>query len=270
VAPFVDFEDRIAVVTGGASGIGRELLLQLAQEGTHVSACDIDREALEESARRARSANPEVRVATHMCDVSDKAEVARFADEVAQAHASDAIHLLFNNAGIVGGSSFVTGSREEWERTFAVSWFGVYYCTRSFLPMLLAADRGVVVNTSSVNGVWASLGPGTAHTAYSSAKSAVNGFTESLIGDFHRNAPHLSAVLVIPGHVRTGMSSPPRSWGRSVRSLGVDYRPVTAKTAAAKMIQAIRNGEWRVVIGDDAEAIDAFVRRDPWSAYDQS
>ncbi len=269
MAAFVDFEGKIAVVTGGASGIGRELLLQLAQAGTHVATCDVDREALEESARRARSGNPEVRVTTHTCDVSDQVAVDRFADEVAEAHSCDAIHLLFNNAGIVGGGSFVTSKREEWDRTFAVSWFGVYYCTRAFLPMLLVADQGVVINVSSVNGVWASLGPGTAHTAYSSAKSAVNGFTESLLGDFHKNAPHLSAILVMPGHVRTGMSSPPRSWRRSVVSLGADYRPVTAMTAATEMIRAVRNGDWRVLIGEDAKAIDAHVRKDPWSAYDQ-
>jgi len=196
VAAFVDFEGKIAVVTGGASGIGRELLLQLAQAGTHVATCDVDREALEESAHRARARarTPEVRITTHTCDVADKQAVERFADEVAAVHSCDAIHLLFNNAGVVGGGSFVAGSSEEWERTFAVSWFGVYNCTRAFLPMLLVADQGVLINTSSVNGVWASLGPGTTHSAYSSAKFAVNGFTESLLGD----APPLRD----PGHAR--------------------------------------------------------------------
>lgn len=270
MAPFVTFEDRIAVITGGASGIGRELLLQLVQQGAHVAACDVDGEALNAAARRARAANPGARVTTHTYDVSDAAAVDQFAAEVTDAHSCDAIHLLFNNAGVVGGGSFVAGSSDEWERTFGVCWFGVYHCTRAFLPLLLAADQGVVVNTSSVNGMWASLGPGTAHTAYSTAKFAVRGFTESLLGDFRVNAPHLSAVLVMPGHVRTGMPSPPRTWRRSLGSLFAGYRAVPSATAAAEIIQAVRNGEWRVLIGDDAKAIDAHVRAEPWTAYDGS
>ncbi|TDC84199.1 SDR family oxidoreductase [Micromonospora sp. KC606] len=268
MAPFVNFENRLAVLTGGASGIGRELLLQLVRQGTHVAVCDVDQGKLEAAVRRARAANPHVRVTAHVHDVADEAAVGRFLDEVVQAHECDAVHLLFNNAGVVGGGSFVAGRRDEWERTFAVSWFGVYHCTRAFLPMLLAADQGVVVNTSSVNGLWASLGPGSAQTAYSSAKFAVRGFTESLLVDFRSHAPHLSAVLVIPGHVRTGMPSPPRSWRRALGSLFVDYQPVPSATAAAMILDAVRNGDWRVVIGQDAAAVDERVRSDPWTAYD--
>lgn len=155
---FTTFENRIAVLTGGGSGIGRELMLQLVRRGAHVAACDVNRESLEAAVRRARKSNPDVRVTAHLHDVSDQKSVVRFVKAVAKEHGTDAIHLLFNNAGVVGGGSFVVGPRDEWERTFAVSWFGTYYCTRAFLPMLIAADQGVIVNTSSVNGVWASLG----------------------------------------------------------------------------------------------------------------
>ena len=264
----VNFEGRVAVVTGGASGIGRELVLQLVRQGAHVAVCDVDQGRLEGVTRRARAANPNVRVSAHVVDVTDEPAVGRLVEAVAQAHACDAIHLLFNNAGVVGGGSFIRSSREEWDRTFAVSWFGVYHCTRAFLPMLLAADRGAVVNTASVNALWASLGPGSAHTAYSSAKFAVRGFTEALLVDFHAHAPHLNAVLVMPGHVRTGMPAPPRSWRRALGSLFADYQPVSSATAAATIIKAVHEGRWRVVIGDDAEAIDARVRADPWTAYD--
>ena len=71
-------------------------------------------------------------------------------------------------------------TRDEWERTFNICWFGVYYNTRTFLPMLLKADHGHIVNTSSVNGFWASIGLGVPHTAYSAAKFAVKGFTEAI------------------------------------------------------------------------------------------
>ena len=267
-ASLVDLKDRIAVVTGGASGIGRELVLQLVEQGAHVAVCDVDRKRLDATARRARATNPQVRVSTHVADVTDEASVDLLVAEVAQEHASGAIHLLFNNAGVVGGGSFVTGPRPEWERTFAVSWFGVYHCTRAFLPMLMAADRGAVVNTASVNALWASLGPGSTHTAYSSAKFAVRGFTEALLGDFRVHAPHLTAVLVLPGHVRTSMPAPPRSWRRALGSLFAHYEPVPSATAAAEILDAVREGRWRVVIGEDATAVDERVRAAPWTAYD--
>lgn len=265
---FARFENRIAVLTGGASGIGRELMLQLVRRGAHVAACDIDRDSLEAAVRRARKCNPDVHVTAHVHDVSDEQSVIRFAKKVAKEHGTDVIHLLFNNAGVVGGGSFVAGPRDQWERTFAVSWFGTYYCTRAFLPMLIAADQGVIVNTSSVNGLWASLGAGSPHTAYSSAKFAVRGFTESLLVDLRAHAPHVSAVLVMPGHVRSGMPAPPRSWRRGLNSLFADYQPVSSKHAAEAILNALSNGDWRVIIGQDAEAIDARIRADPWSAYE--
>ncbi len=265
---FARFENRIAVLTGGASGIGRELLFQLVRKGTHVAACDIDREGLEAAVRRARAINPGVRVTAHQYDVSDEKSIVHLVKEVAHEHGSDAIHLLFNNAGVVGGGSFVVGQRDEWERTFAVSWFGTYYCTRAFLPMLIAADQGVIINTSSVNGMWASLGAGSPHMAYSSAKFAVRGFTEALLVDLRAHAPHVSAVLVMPGHVRTGMPAPPRSWRRALNSLFADYQPVSSKQAAEAILDAVRKGHWRVIIGQDAEAVDVRVRAAPGTAYD--
>src|SRR5204862_7980611 len=76
-------------------------------------------------------------------------------------------------------------------------------CTRAFAPLLVASDAGYLVNTSSVNGFWASLGPGIPHTAYSAAKFAVKGFTEALITDFRINAPHVKVAVVMPGHIGT-------------------------------------------------------------------
>ncbi|GHG70024.1 SDR family oxidoreductase [Comamonas sp. JC664] len=268
MAAFATFQNRVAVLTGGAAGIGLELMLQLVSRGAHVAACDVDRKSLEAAVRRARKLNPDVSVTAHLHDVSEENSVARLVKEVAREHGTDAIHLLFNNAGVVGGGSFVAGPRDEWERTFAVSWFGTYYCTRAFLPMLIAAEQGVIVNTSSVNGLWASLGAGSPHTAYSSAKFAIRGFTESLLVDLRTHAPHVSAVLVMPGHVRTKMPAPPRSWRRALNSLFANYQPLSAKEAAEAILGAVSTGDWRVVIGQDAEAIDARVRAEPQSAYD--
>jgi NAD(P)-dependent dehydrogenase (short-subunit alcohol dehydrogenase family) len=90
-------------------------------------------------------------------------------------HETDDVKLLFNNAGIGGGYSFLTGSRDAWDKTFAVCWGGVYNSTRAFADLVVASDEGYVINTSSTNGFWASLGPGIPHRAYSTAKFAVKG-----------------------------------------------------------------------------------------------
>jgi NAD(P)-dependent dehydrogenase (short-subunit alcohol dehydrogenase family) len=262
------FRDRLAVVTGAASGIGRDLLFELVRQGAHVAACDLDGARLDAAVRTARGINPAVRVTAHVHDVADRAAVGRLQQEVSRAHETETVHLLFNNAGAVGGMSFVNSPPEEWERTFAVSWHGTYNCTREFLPMLLTADQGAVVNTASVNALWASLGSRTPHSAYSSAKFAVRGFTESLVVDFQRNAPHLSAVLVLAGHVRTRMPAPPRTWRRALGSLFADYEPVSSSSAADTILRAVARGEWRVIVGDDAAAVDERVRADPWTAYD--
>src|ERR1022692_3723953 len=184
--------------------MGRELVRQLAAQGCSVAACDLNADAVADAAATARvSAPPGVRVTGHACDVSDEAQVLRFRDELLGEHASDHVDLVFANAGIGGGSSFISDSRQEWERTFAIDGWGVYYCARAFLPLLIASGDGVLVNTSSVNGFWASLGPGVPQTAYSTAKFAVRGFSEALIEDLRVHAPHVRVAVVMPGHVGT-------------------------------------------------------------------
>ena len=176
------FTGKLAVVTGGGSGMGRELARQLTAQGCSVAACDLNADAVAETAVIARAdAGPGVRVSVHHCDVSEEARVLRFRDELLAEHATDHVDLVFSNAGMGGGESFIGGSRQVWERVFAVDWWGVYYCARVFLPLLIASGDGVLVNTSSVNGLWASLGPGVPQTAYSTAKFAVRGFSEALI-----------------------------------------------------------------------------------------
>jgi NAD(P)-dependent dehydrogenase (short-subunit alcohol dehydrogenase family) len=198
------FTGKLAAVTGGGSGMGRELVRQLAAQGCSVAACDLNADAVAAVAAMARTdAPPGVRVTSHACDVSDEAQVLRFRDELLEGHASDHVDLVFSNAGMGGGGSFINDSREEWERTFAVDWWGVYYCARAFLPLLIASGDGVLVNTSSVNGLWASLGPGMPNTAYCTAKFAVRGFSEALIEDLRSHAPEARVAVVMPGHVGT-------------------------------------------------------------------
>ena len=219
------FTGKLAVVTGGGSGMGRELARQLVTQGCSVAACDVNADT---AAIARAAAVPEVRVTSHACDVADEGQVLRFRDEVLEEHGTDHVDLVFSNAGIGGGSSFVSGDREEWERTFAIDWYGVYYCARAFLPLLIASADGVLVNTSSVNGFWASLGPGAPQTAYSTAKFAVRGFSEALIEDLRTHAPHVRVAVVMPGHVGSA-----GCWSGSSRSAS-STRSVVSPASASR------------------------------------
>ena len=303
------FTGKRAVVTGGGSGMGRELVVQLAAEGAHVATCDVNQVALDETLAKAEAVAPEgTRITTHLCDVSDEAAVLAFRDAVVAAH-GNVLELVFNNAGIGGGGSLISDSREDWERTFGVDWWGVYYCTRAFLPLLMAAEEARLVNTSSVNGFWASLGPGIPHTAYSTAKFAVKGFSESLIEDLRVNAPHVGVSVVMPGHIGTDIvANSRRYFGRpepdaltdedleetrkNLARRGVpaadlpsdqlrgivkmmeegfrDAAPLSAADAATVILDGVRAGKWRILVGDDAHKLDEQVRADPEAAYNHA
>jgi NAD(P)-dependent dehydrogenase (short-subunit alcohol dehydrogenase family) len=232
-----DFAGRIAVVTDGGSGMGRELVRQLVTEGCNVAMCDIFAVGMEETRRlcEAERVPQGLRITTHLADVSDEAQVQRFRDEVAERQDTDKIHLLFNNAGIGGGGSLIAGSRDEWEKTFNVCWGGVYSCTRAFLPMLQKAEEGHIVNTSSINGFWASVGPGVPHTAYCAAKFAVKGFTEALMTDLRLNAPHIKCSVVMPGHIGTSI---PANSSKIHRGSESDVLDATAIAQARRRIAA--------------------------------
>jgi NAD(P)-dependent dehydrogenase (short-subunit alcohol dehydrogenase family) len=300
------FRGRRAVVTGGGTGMGRELTVQLSKEGCSVAICDVAAQNIGETKRLCEQQPDGAPITTHICDVADEKQVVAFRDAVAKAYGSS-IDLLFNNAGIGGGGSFVAGDRAEWERTFGVCWWGVYHCTRAFLPLLTASTDAYIVNTSSVNGFWASLGPGVPHTAYSSAKFAVKGFSEALIEDLRVHAPHVKVALVMPGHIGTSIVANTRSvLGKppalemsaeevaesrhvlKARGFAVDdwpddairqavhqfqnmfetAAPLSAAGAATIILDGVRAGRWRILVGADARALDEKVRRDPESAYE--
>ena len=119
------FEGRIAVVTGGGTGMGRELVRQLTAEGCHVSMCDVSADTMAETAELAAKEAPTgTRITTFEADVSDESQMTAFRDHVLAEHDTDHIHLLFNNAGVGGAGSFLTDDRAAWERTFDICWGG--------------------------------------------------------------------------------------------------------------------------------------------------
>src|SRR3954466_9578437 len=117
-----DFAGRIAVITGGGTGMGRELVRQLVAEGCNVAMCDVSAAAMAETRRLCEVEKlPQGRITTHVADVSVEDDLLRFRDELAEQQATDKIHLLFNNAGIGGGGSLFTHTRDQWEKTFGIS-----------------------------------------------------------------------------------------------------------------------------------------------------
>ncbi len=302
-----DFEGKLAVITGGGSGMGRELALLLAEAGCHVALCDLAQEALDETRRLCAEANMSVAVSTHICDVSDEDSVEAFRDAALAAHETDHVNLVFANAGISGGGSFVLDERTDWDRTFGVCWFGVYYTARAFMPLLIAAEEGHLINTSSVNGFWAAIGKGVPHTAYSAAKFAVKGFSEALVSDLRLHAPHVKVSVVMPGHIGTNIALhsgmvigrenlaepgavdvvkirgmlerrglpvgnlPDHQIREVIRQQGAyffDNAPMTAAEAAAVILAGVREGRWRILVGEDAHELDRRVRAAPEEAYE--
>jgi len=301
------FDNKMAVLTGGGSGIGRALVQQLTGAGCHVALCDISVADMKETLRLCQDAvDKGIRVTAHRCDVASENELLQFQREVSAQHDTDHIDLLFNNAGVSGGQSFIRDEREHWDRVFAICWGGVYLGCRVFMPMLLKSRDAHIINTSSVNGFWACLGGNTEHTAYSSAKFAVKGFTEALSVDLRKNAPHVKASVVMPGHIGTPIAlNSQKMWAGEphemspetleamrkrwteinpaaarlsddmVRELvlkrGEDFRdnaPTSADRAAQIILDGVRNEQWRILVGNDAVRLDQAVRENPEKAYD--
>jgi NAD(P)-dependent dehydrogenase (short-subunit alcohol dehydrogenase family) len=299
------------VVTGGGSGIGRELVRQLAAQGCSVAACDLNPDSVAATAATVWAlAPPGVAVTGHACDVSDEAQVLRFRDELLAQHASDHVDLVFANAGVFGGGSFVKDPRQEWERTFAINWCGVYFCARTFLPLLIASGDGVLVNTSSVAAFWATAGAGAPITAYSTSEFAIKGFSEALIEDLRSNAAQVRVVVAMPGVVTTDMYENSRralglpEWQQmsdaellgmlsdearaALIAMGLlaedftadDLRELaprlknefrdqgfTAAQAATSILDGVRSGAWRILVGEEAKMLDQHARANPEAPF---
>jgi len=296
-----NFNGKMAVVTGAGTGMGRELVRQLTAKGCHVAMCDISADSMTETEQiaLAETTHP-VRLTSHVCDVSDEADMLAFRDQLLARHEVESLDLVFNNAGIGGGGSFVTDEdRMAWEKTFDVCWYGVYFGSRVFLPLLARSEEGHLVNTSSINGFWATVGPGVPHTAYCAAKFAVKGFTEALNVDLQLHAPHVMAHVVMPGHIGTeiGLNSTAAHGGPDLERIrknladrgsdvdrltdddlrnlvtlqGERFRdeaPTTAAQASEIILNAVLQNRWRILVGDDAVVLDELVREDPESAYE--
>ncbi|MGH8430200.1 MAG: SDR family NAD(P)-dependent oxidoreductase [Solimonas sp.] len=262
------FKDKVAAITGAASGMGRELAVELAKQGCAVAISDVNEAGLAETAALARAYN--VKVTAQKLDVAQRAAVYAWADQVVADHGK--VNLVFNNAGVALGSTVEGMSYEDFEWLMGINFWGVVYGTKAFLPHLKAAGEGHIINTSSIFGI----GGIPSQSAYNAAKFAVRGFTESLRQELDMANCGVSATSVHPGGIKTNIAAAARFAGDMKDFTGADDVKAkanfeklfitTANSAAQTILRAVQRDSRRVLVGPDAVVFDAVVRLLP-TAY---
>jgi NAD(P)-dependent dehydrogenase (short-subunit alcohol dehydrogenase family) len=251
------FRGRVAVVTGAASGIGRALALQLAEEGALLALTDIDSVGLAHTAELAAGMGAQVHQ-QHL-DVSDRDAVVAYAATVVEQFG--AVHLVVNNAGIALTGDVVDLDFKDVERIVDVDFWGVAHGTMAFLPHLIASGEGTLVNLSSLFGLVAMPG----QSAYNAAKFAVRGFTEALRQEMLLAREPVTVTCVHPGGIRTGIARNATAvGGHDAAALSELFDRRLARTSPEKAARVIldgaRRGRARVLVGADAKALDALQR----------
>jgi NAD(P)-dependent dehydrogenase (short-subunit alcohol dehydrogenase family) len=248
--------ERVVVVTGAASGIGRALACALAAEGCRLALADVDPAGLAETARIAAAGGS----LTEVLDVADREAVHRFAARV-RAHFG-AVHVVVNNAGVTVSQAIRDTSPEDFAWLMGVNFWGVVHGTQAFLPHLMEVDEAAIVNVSSVFGLVGFPFQG----AYCASKFAVRGFTEALRAELA--ATHVTVVCVHPGGVRTDILRKARFYAdatgevdqaRAV-ALFEQLARTTPESAARRIVDGIRRSRPRVLIGPDARLFDLVQR----------
>jgi short-subunit dehydrogenase len=190
--------DRTAVITGAGSGIGRATSVLLAKRGCRLAIADVNAAGLAETEQLITALGRPV--TTHVVDVGDKARMEEFAREVAARHPS--VNILINNAGVSVNASFLEHSLEDFEWLMNINFWGVVYGCKFFLPHLLAADEGHIVNISSLFGLVGIP----QQTSYCASKFAVRGFSEALRAELSATS-RVGVTSVHPGGIATNIAA---------------------------------------------------------------
>ena len=246
------FEGRVAVVTGGASGIGFALAERLLDEGMKVVIADIDQGALD---RAVAALEAKGEIIGHRTDVADSDSVQALAD--AALARFGAVHLLCNNAGVGGFQRFGSLTKEAWEWVIGVDLWGVIHGCRIFMPILQAQDEAHIVNTASMSGFV--YGPYL--QPYSVAKAGVVALTESLYREFTKEGSHVGVSVLCPAFTATAIADDERAAPASIGRRGdldPDLAPVrdavrhmmsvgkTSAEVADITVQGIRDGKLHI------------------------
>ncbi len=259
------FRDRVAVVTGAGSGIGRALATALAREGAMLALSDVNEAGLAATVEQVHALGRPA--FAERVDVADRAAVHAHADRVVAAHGR--VHLVVNNAGVALAARIAEMSYEDLDWLFGINFWGVVHGVMAFLPYLKRAEEGHVVNVSSLFGIVAVPG----QAAYNAAKFAVRGFTECLREELELERSTVSATCVHPGGIRTNIArsariaETPGGPSRAERDAAFDrIARTSADRAAARILAGVRRNARRVLIGPDAYAMDLMQRLLP-AAY---
>jgi short-subunit dehydrogenase len=257
------FNDKVAAITGAASGMGRELAIQLAGHGSHLALSDVDEHGLAQTQTLAQQANSSVRISVQRLDVAVRAAVFAWADASVREHGK--INLVFNNAGVALSSTAEATRIEDFTWLMNINFWGIVHGTQAFLPYLKQAADGHVINTSSLFGLLAA--PGT--SAYHETKFAVRGYTESLRQELDMMKCGVSATCVLPGGIKTAIAENARR-DENIAQLGMDPRTskekfsrnliTSAERAAAIILKAVQHNKRRVLVGRDAIVLDKVQR----------
>ena len=272
----MNLQNRTAVITGAASGIGRGIAVSLARRGCNLALADVNDAGLAETARMAQPAHTDptnqapprsaLRISQHHLDVADRSAVAAFPAAVLAAHPG--VDILVNNAGVAVGGTFEAVSEEDFEWLFEINFWGLVRMTRAFLPLLRKSDDARVVNLSSIYGI---ISP-PAETAYSASKFAVRGFSHSLRHELANS--NIGVTVVHPGGVATSIADNARV-PKDMPAAEVARRRALAKkaltmppaTAGEIIVQGIERRSARVLVGNDAKFLALLERLAPVSYW---
>ncbi|CBL43836.1 Short-chain dehydrogenase/reductase SDR [gamma proteobacterium HdN1] len=258
-----ELRNKVAVITGAGSGIGRALAQAFASEGCNLALADINETGLAETA--ALLAHHSIKITTHTCSVADRTQMQALPAEIEAAHG--AIHLLFNNAGVTINKTFEDSSLEEFEFVTNINQWGVIYGCHYFLPYLKKQSEAHIVNTSSMA---AFLGLPN-QTSYCMTKAAVKSFSESLRAELsHYN---IGVTSIHPGTIRTnilnaaaGRSGKNAEGTQKLASLMARYGMPPEKLAV-KVVKAVKTNTMQVRIGWDAVLADWLKRMLPYAIH---
>ncbi|QBM17583.1 SDR family NAD(P)-dependent oxidoreductase [Methylophaga sp.] len=263
------FRNKVAAVTGAASGIGRALAIALAKEGCHLAVSDVDKVGLKKTVSELQKYD--VKVCHDILDVSDSAAMNQWANKVVDYHGK--VNLVFNNAGVAMGGTVEETPLEDYEWIININLWGVIYGTKAFLPYIKSSgEEGHIVNISSVFGLFSQP----TQSAYNASKFAVRGFTESLRQELDLERGRVSASCVHPGGIKTNIAKNARM-NKSVESISKQANAeemrdqfeslfmTTPETAASVILKGVKKNQRRILIGPDAKVLDYMTRALPAS-----
>ncbi len=270
-----DFSQKVALISGAGSGIGRALSIELADAGCNLALVDWNKESLEETKQLLRKKN--VAVSTHNFDISDKEKVQALPNEVIEFHKQ--IDLVFNNAGlsIVGKVNEV--DENDWNWGLDILLNSVIQMTTVFLPHLEKRPEAAIINTSSIFGLFSVP----KQSIYSVGKFGVKAFTESLSLELEMSESNVEAYCVFPGHIGTNIYSSAKfksfikdDAGAAIfganadtkEQAGIQFKqnaPSSPAHAAKVILKNIRKKNKRILIGIDAHFYDLMSRLFPKS-----